>query len=113
MASRLTTIFTSAGGTDLQLAPTEWTLVSLSLETAGPVYAGTEQSLAPVGSGRGVAVGTTAKYFLLGPKDRLYTISSALNRVSMAVHPLPNLVQIVMKMDELIGSLAKKFGILR
>lgn len=111
MASKLTTIFTSAGGTDLQLAPTEWTLVSLQLETSGPVYAGTEQALGPIGSGRGVTIGTTAKYLLLGPKDRLYTISSSLNRVSMAVHPLPNLVQIVMKMDEIVGTLAKKFGI--
>lgn len=111
MPSVFRTIFTSVGSTDLQLSPVEWTLVSLQLETAGPVVAGTVQELAPLASGKGIYLGATPRYFLLAPSERLYTLGNALNRVTMTAHPLPNMLQIVMKLDTVVGALAKKFGL--
>ena len=113
MATQCVTLFTSAGGTDLQYSANEWTLVSVQLETAGPVVIGTQEHLAPLGSGRGISVGTTPRYMVLSPGERLYSLSSALNRVSMVAQPLPNLVAIALKIDALIGALAKKIGFLK
>ena len=113
MASDFKTIFTSVDTTELQYSPVEWTLVSLQLETSGPVVAGTKPEMAPIASGKGILLSARPRYFLLGPSERLYTLSSALNRVSMSAHTLPNLVTLALKADALIGALAKKIGLLR
>ena len=111
MATQCKTIFTGVGITELQFSANEWTLVSLQLDSAGPVTVGVQEQLGPVGSGKGIAVSTTTRYMLLGPGERLYTLSSAFNRVTMITHSLPNLVQIVMKLDKVIGSFVKGIGI--
>lgn len=111
MASDFKTIITSVGVTDLQVSPVEWTLVSMKLESGGPVIVGTKPELSPIGSGKGISLGTTPRYFLLAPAERLYTLSGALNTVSMTTHTLPNMLQLIMKLDAVIGSIAKKFGL--
>lgn len=75
------------------------------------MVAGTLADLGAVSSGRGLYLSDKPKYFLLAPTERLYTASDSMNRVSMAVHPLPNFVQVLMKIDALIGKLAEKFGL--
>ena len=109
MASDFKTIFTSVGATDLQLSPTEWTVVSLQLETAGPVIVGTKAELAPISAGKGIYLSTSPRYFLLGPSERLYTLAGSLNRVSMSTHTLPSFVQVIMKLDEVVTRLVKAF----
>ena len=108
MASSAKTIYTAVGSTELQFSPIEWTLISLQLDTAGPVTVGFLAELQPLASGRGVYLSDKPRYMLVGPQDHVYTYSDSLNRITMLAHPLPNFMQIIMKLDGILGKLLGK-----
>lgn len=67
-----------------------WTVVTLGLETAGPVAVGTNADITPVASGRGVLLPTTRDFSItLSPGDRLYLASDSINRIRVTTQPVP------------------------
>lgn len=72
-----------------------WSRVVLTLETAGPVVVGTREDIVPVLSGKGrLLVTNLPTEFTIAKTSRLYIASTALNRVSVTIEPLPWLEQI-------------------
>lgn len=94
--SQLKTIYTNPGVTDLLIQPTEYVVVSLVLLSAGPCVVGTDSQLTPLGSGKGVQLTTVPQYFFLSPNiDVLYIYADAVQRVTMAVHPMNAVREII------------------
>lgn len=84
-----------------------WSRVTLTLETAGPVAVGNASQLAPVLSGKGAllepGMPTT---FSVAKGTRLYVASTAVNRIKVAIEPLPWLEQITARVSRLADLLA-------
>lgn len=72
-----------------------WALVTLTLETAGIVVVGTRADLTPILSGKGQSlIQNVPKEFKVAKGTRLYYLASAVNRVTVAIEPIPWLEQI-------------------
>lgn len=96
--TQIYTYFTTPGNTDLLYATneTDWQLIRLRLETAGPVAIGTAQEITPVGSGRGTLLPTGLTVDVeLPPSSRLYIAADAVNRVAIQIEHNPWLRQIL------------------
>jgi len=84
-----------------------WVKLTLTLETAGPVAVGQQSAITPVLSGKGILLETgTPMVFTIGKGTRLYIAATALNRVKVAIEPLPWLEQIAATLNSLVSSLA-------
>ena len=69
---------------------------SVTLLTAGPVDVGTDQNISPVLSGNGASLITNEPLdFTLSPGNRLYIVSSTVDRVRLIVEPFAYLEQIL------------------
>jgi hypothetical protein len=97
-ASGRTEMFThfTTPGTDFLLYQAEsWVKLRFILETAGPVAIGTRDSISPVLSGKGILLSTGVEFsFYVGRGARVTISSTAINRVSFIVEPIPWLEQI-------------------
>jgi hypothetical protein len=96
--TEISTYFTTAfGETVLLYSATRWTKVILTLETAGPVDAGTRADLIPVGGGkgRGLVPGESME-FTLNENSRVYIAANAVNRVGVIIEPFAWLEQIAL-----------------
>jgi len=90
------TYFTAPGGTSLLLSLPHWSLVTLRLESAGPVTVGTREDLRPVGSGKGRLLPSNEDVkIVMVPLTRLYISADSLQRVSVQVEPYPWLFEIL------------------
>lgn len=91
------TFFTKASNTPQQLYTGDraWVNVKVLLETAGPVAVATKQNFLPVTSGKGRQLRTGVETVFALPKGmRLWIASTAVNRVSVTVEPIPWLEQL-------------------
>lgn len=81
------TYFTKPGATRrLYTGDRPWAIVTLTLETAGPVAVSTKQTITPVLSGKGGLLRTGERTsFTLARGDSLWIAATAVNRVTVAV----------------------------
>lgn len=86
------TITTDPGVTSLLVNATEWTVVSVQLDTSGPCIIGNVETLGPVNAGRGVQIGNIPRYMVIRPGERLYIYSDLTDSVGVIAEPLPFLV---------------------
>ena len=86
------TAVTEPGVTTLLINAVDWTLVSLQLNSAGPVIIGNLPQLGPISAGVGVQLGTQIRYMLLGPGERLYVYSDSNDTIGAIYQSLPFLV---------------------
>jgi hypothetical protein len=64
----------------------EWTTLTLTLETAGPVAVSTRQGIRPVLSGKGILLPTGVPMtFQLSKGNKLYIAATGVNRVKVMV----------------------------
>ena len=89
-------IFTEPTATSQLIYSAEnFVVIELLLETAGPVAVGTSAQIAPVLSGKGVLLVPGVPYRRqLAKGVRFYITSETVNRVSLAIDPVPWLEQI-------------------
>lgn len=79
----------------------QWALITLILESAGPVAVGTRTDLLPVLSGKGALLVTNVPYQItIAKTSRLYIVSTAVNRVSVKIEPPPWLEQVTLAMQK-------------
>ncbi len=105
------TYFTKADAetTILYNGDRQWSKITLTLETAGPVAVGTVQKITPVLSGKGIQLSTDEPTTITVAKGtRLYIASTSVNRVRMQVEPLPWLEQITGLLRQFVGGLAAR-----
>jgi hypothetical protein len=89
--TEIQTYFTKIGATRLLFSANFWCTVILTLETAGPVSAGTRESLTPVLGGSGVLLDTgDEQKWKLAKGDRIFITAESINRVKFIVEPLPS-----------------------
>lgn len=82
--------------------------VILTLETAGPVAVSTKQQINPTLSGKGQLLETGVPLtFTLAKGQRLYVVTSSINRIKVTVQPYPWLEQFAGLLGMLAG-LGKK-----
>lgn len=103
--SFFSTYFTRTIGTQvLYNGDRQWARVTLTLETAGPVVVGNQQSLTPVTSGKGQLLTTSLPVtFTIAKGTRLYIASTSVNRVKVAIEPVPWLEQITGLLGKILG----------
>lgn len=91
-ATQVNTYFTVIGESRLLFSAERYIVVTLNLETAGPVAVGTQHTITPVLSGKGVLLETDVdRKFVLSKGDRLYIAAESINRVKFIVEPVPYL----------------------
>jgi len=96
IATNIYTVFTTPGQTDLLLSLPNWSLITLRLESPGPVSVGNQEELMPVGSGKGRLLPADEDVkIVMVPLTRLYIASDSLQRVSVQVEPYPWLLEIL------------------
>ncbi len=84
-----------------------WALVTLELQTAGPVVVGTRAQLTPVLSGRGISMATGKPITIrVAYGTRIYIASNAVSRVSVQIESVPWLEQI----SALLGRIVRLGG---
>lgn len=84
----------------------QYALVTLTLETAGPVVVSTKQNIIPVLSGKGALLETNVPLqFYLAKGNRLWVASTSVNRIKVMIQPIPWLEQLA---GLLGGILSKK-----
>jgi hypothetical protein len=84
------TYFTQIGESRLLYSANFWCTIKLTLETAGPVAAGTRENLVPVLSGKGVLLTTDEdEEWVLAKGDRIFITAESVNRVKVIIEPLP------------------------
>lgn len=90
------TYITKVGSTDsIYDGSRLWARVTLTLETAGPVSAGTKQNLLPVLGGAGINLDTDIpREFTISKGNQLFIAADAVSRVSIQIESLPWLEQI-------------------
>lgn len=72
-----------------------WAVVTLTLETAGPVAVSDMPNLFPVLSGKGLLLPTgQPMQFKIAKGTRLYVAATAVNRIKVQIDPVPWLEQI-------------------
>ena len=104
------TFFTKSSGTTLLLSLPNWSLVTLRLESAGPVAVGTIESLTPVGTkGRLLPVNEDIKIVMV-PLTRLFIAADSLQRVAVQVEPYPWLFEILNAVKALPSLLGRLLG---
>ena len=106
------TYFTQPGPTQLLLSLPSWSLVTLRLESPGPVAIGTREDLSPVGSGKGrlLPVDEDVKVVMV-PLTRLYVVSNSVQRISVMAEPYPWLFELltaIRKTPVVLGSVLQK-----
>jgi hypothetical protein len=86
------TYFTVADGVSkLLFSANFWCTTKLTLETAGPVAAGTREDVVPVLSGKGILLTTLVEEeWVLAKGDRIFIAAESINRVKFIVEPLPS-----------------------
>lgn len=90
MHTEISTYFTQIGDSRLLFSANFWCKAKLTLETAGPVAAGTRESLTPVLSGLGILLDTGVEQeWVLAKGDRIFITAESVNRVKFVVEPLP------------------------
>lgn len=114
---QITTYFTKA---PVQGEPTPilyagdrlWTLLTLTLETAGPVVVGNMSGLSPITGGKGQRLITNVPLQFKVPKGtRIYILASGANRVKFTTESLPWMEQITGLLGQLVqGVTGKVFG---
>lgn len=78
-----------------------WATVTLTLETAGPVTVGQQAGL---DAGQGIDLDTDIPVkFTIAKGTRLYVNASTVNRIKVAVEPLPWLEQVTGTLRQLVG----------
>lgn len=89
--TQMYTFFTQPNKTVvLYSADKPWQKLQVMLETAGPVVIGESQDLSPVTSGKGRSLITNVPLEVDIPMgNRIYILSSAVNRVAVTVTPIP------------------------
>ncbi len=91
--TQISTGLTMPGQSTLIYSATEWVTVRLGLQSAGPVVAGTDPNLFPVGQGKGAILPSNRDMIMiLAPSDRLYLASDALNSVTVIIEAVPEIV---------------------
>lgn len=84
------TYYTKASDTNLVYSASEWTTVRLGLQSAGPVVAGMDPNLYPVGQGKGRQLPTDRDLILvLAPADRLYLAADSIQGVGVSIEGIP------------------------
>lgn len=88
--------FTKVGTTEqLYAGQRQWVVVTLTLESAGPVAVGMFANLQPITSGKGILLTTDLPLkFTIAKGTILYITSTAVSRVKVQIEPLPWLEQI-------------------
>ncbi len=89
---QLSTYTTQAvsGTQTLYNADRQWARVTLTLTTAGPVQVGEKQDLGTVTAGQGISLQTGVPVVLdVARGNRLFVLSSAVNRITVVVAPYP------------------------
>ena len=91
MHTEISTYFTQIGESRLLFSANFWCTVKLTLETAGPVAAGTREDVVPVLSGKGVLLDTSLEQeWVLAKGDRIFIAAESINRVKFVVEPKPS-----------------------
>lgn len=94
------TYYTKASDTNLVYSASEWTQIRLGLQSAGPVVAGMDQNLYPVGQGKGRLLPTDRDLILvLAPSDRLYLAADSIQGVGVSVEGIPETSLLQMLID--------------
>lgn len=89
--TQVSTYLTKPRGTDiLYNGDRLWAKLTLTLQTAGPVAVGQQQSLRPVLGGAGTLLTPGVPYVVtIGKGTRLYIAANTVNRVAVQVEPFP------------------------
>jgi hypothetical protein len=88
--TEISTYFTQIGTSRLLFSANFWCTVKLTLETAGPVAAGTREDVFPILSGKGVLLDTgLEEEWVLAKGDRIFIGAESINRVKFVVEPNP------------------------
>lgn len=89
------TVPTADGEQTLVYSAEKWVRIILTLQTAGPVAAGTSANLKPVAQGRGISlIQNIPTPFILPRGDRLYIASDTVDRIAIIIEPIPWLEEI-------------------
>ena len=112
--TEVSTYITAVGKTDTIYDGSRlWARVTLTLETAGPVAAGTRQNLLPVLGGAGIVLDTDVPItFTISKGNQLYIAANAVSRVKIQIESLPWLEQIagtVAQVADTAMAFARKF----
>ncbi len=103
-----TTYFTKVATDETQIlynGDRQWALVTVTLQTAGPVVVGLVAKLTPVLSGKGIDLTPNVPVTLRVAKgNRVWIASTSVSRVKYVVEPAPWLEQITGLLRELVGS---------
>ena len=105
MHTEISTYFTQIGESRLLFSANFWCTVKLTLETAGPVAAGTREDVVPVLSGKGVLLATgVEEEWVLAKGDRVFIAAESINRVKYIVEPNPTgEIRDMLEADRLAG----------
>jgi hypothetical protein len=90
--SQFKTIVTEPGKTTPIVNSLDWTVISLQLNTVGPVIIGNLPELGPISAGRGVRLTSATRYLIVRPGDTLYIFSDTQDEVGAIFETLPFLV---------------------
>lgn len=85
------------GKTKILIQPQSWMLVSVSCDTVGPAVVGSNADL-KIGTGQGVNLTATPRYLFLEPGETLYVYSDSTDRISVAMHPMSWIVQLLQRL---------------
>lgn len=107
--TQIYTYFTIPDGeTHLVYSAESWVRIRLTLETGGPVSMGTQQSISPVLSGRGILLLVNDEIdFVIANGNRVYMVADTVDRVKFIVEPIPWLQQLILDVGALTGRLAQ------
>lgn len=110
----VSTYITKVGETDVVYDGSRlWAKVTLTLETAGPVAAGTKQNLLPVLSGAGIVLDTDVPIaFTISKGNQLYIAANAVSRIKIQIESFPWVEQIagtVAQVADAATSFVKKY----
>lgn len=87
--ANISTVLTEANKSILVYSAIEWARIKLRLASAGPVAAGTDPNLFPIGQGKGILLTANDTEIILTPGDRIYLASDAANNVSVVIEAIP------------------------
>lgn len=91
MHTEIYTYFTIPDGvTKLLFSANFWCTAKLTLETAGPVSAGTREEQVPVLSGNGILLTTDLEEeWVLAKGNRIFIAAESIQRVKFVLEPMP------------------------
>jgi hypothetical protein len=100
-------INTDPGQTKLLIQPQSWMLVSVTCDTVGPVVVGANADLKQ-GTGQGVVVTAVPRYLFMEPGESLYVFSDGTDRLSIAMHPMTWIAQLLQRLSPGLATLATR-----